>query len=69
MNEEADMADDLSKRGPQDRMRINVHEPWERKWWCQQLGITPAKLQAAVEKVGPMASDVRRYLGARRVAP
>jgi hypothetical protein len=59
------MADDLGKRGPQDRLRINVNETWERKWWSQRLGVTPDKLKAAVRKVGPMVSDVRRLLKRR----
>jgi hypothetical protein len=57
------MADDLGKRGPPDRSRINVNEPWEVKWWCNHFGCTEAQLRAAVREVGVMADDVRRYLG------
>jgi hypothetical protein len=57
------MPDDLSKRGPQDRLRINSNEAWELKWWCRRLRVSPEKLKAAVHKVGPMVTDVRRYLG------
>jgi hypothetical protein len=62
------MADDPSKRGPQDRSRINVNEPWERRWWCKQLRVTSDELKAVVQKVGPMASSVRGYLGSRRIS-
>lgn len=57
------MADDLSKRGPADRTRINVNESWEVKWWCQHLGVTEQQLRDAVKKVGVMVTDVRRHLG------
>ena len=54
--------DDLRKRGPQDRARVNVHERWEVDYWCERFGVTPARLRAAVKKAGPMAKDVRREL-------
>ena len=54
--------DNLRKRGPQDRSRINVNEEWEVKYWCERLGVTPARLRSAVKKAGPMAKDVRREL-------
>ena len=55
--------DDRRKRGPQDRMRVNVNEPWEVDYWCERLAVTPARLRAAVKAAGPMARDVRRQLG------
>jgi hypothetical protein len=55
--------DNLRKRGPQDRARINVNESWEVDYWCERLGVTPARLRSAVKKVGPLAKDVRRELG------
>lgn len=42
------MPDDLSKRGPADRTRVNVNEAWEVRWWCQHLGVTEAQLRDAV---------------------
>lgn len=57
------MPDDLSKRGPQDRTRINVNESWELDYWCKQLGVTPEELKQAVQKAGVMVTDVRRHLG------
>ncbi len=57
------MPDDLHNRGPQDRSRINVHEPWELQYWSNHFGVTHEQLSAAVQKVGVMVSDVRRYLG------
>ncbi len=57
------MSDDLSKRGPQDRSRINVNEAHELRYWTQALGVTEAKLREAVKAVGPSATAVREHLG------
>lgn len=57
------MSDNLKKRGPADRTRINVNESWEVDWWCEELGCTKAELVAAVTAEGPMVADVRRRLG------
>ncbi len=57
------MADDLNKRGPADRARINVNESWEVEWWCKHLGVTPQQLHGAVKHAGVMVKDVKRHLG------
>ncbi|MDH0090262.1 MAG: DUF3606 domain-containing protein [Achromobacter mucicolens] len=57
------MSDDLSKRGPQDRSRINVNEPHELRYWTQALGVTESQLREAVKAVGPSATAVREHLG------
>ena len=56
------MSDDPSKRGPADRERINVHEPYEVRYWCGQFGCSEHELRQAVAQVGPMVSNVRRHL-------
>jgi hypothetical protein len=56
------MSDDLNKRRPQDASRINIHEPWEVKWWCAKLGCTKSQLEAAVKKVGTSAAAVKKHL-------
>ena len=55
------MADDLTKRGPADRSRINVNEEHELDYWTGALGCTREKLRAAVAAVGPMADNVREF--------
>lgn len=57
------MPDDPSKRGPADRSRINIHEPYELRYWTQHFGVTEQQLKACVAKVGVMVSDVKRCLG------
>ena len=58
------MTDDLSKKGVQDRSRINVNENWEVKYWTKELKTTEDKLRAAVKAVGPGVQAVPKQLGA-----
>jgi hypothetical protein len=57
------MSDDLTNRGPADRLRINVHEEHELRYWAQALGVSHEQLKQAVSAVGVMAADVRQHLG------
>lgn len=57
------MPDDLANRGPQDRARINLHEPHELKYWTQKFGVSPEQLKAAVEKAGVSSAAVAQFLG------
>jgi hypothetical protein len=56
------MPDDLTKRGPKDATRVNVHEEWELRYWCKILNTTPEKLKVVVKRVGPMVKDVEPEL-------
>ncbi|MEY2508575.1 MAG: hypothetical protein QOH01_2904 [Verrucomicrobiota bacterium] len=57
------MADDLSKRGKPDQIRVNVHEEWELRERSKEWNVTPQQIKDAVKKVGPMVKDVKRELG------
>lgn len=56
------MADDRSKRGKPDRIRINVREDYEFNYWKKELDVSGQQLAAAVRKVGPMVKNVKAYL-------
>ncbi|MHC2666564.1 DUF3606 domain-containing protein [Bradyrhizobium diazoefficiens] len=56
------MADDKKNRGPADRARINVHEDYEVRYWCEKFGCTRAELVEAVNAAGVMANMVENYL-------
>ena len=60
------MADDLSKRGPADRARIDVSEDWELRYWAKELSATPDEIRNAVHAVGPSTDKVREYLRGRK---
>jgi len=57
------MTDNLSKRGPQDRARINVNETHEIQYWTKQLGVSETQLREAVQAVGVSADAVKKHLG------
>jgi hypothetical protein len=56
------MADDTSKREPQDRNRININEEYEVRYWSEKFGVTPERLREAVQKVGNSREAVEEEL-------
>jgi Protein of unknown function (DUF3606) len=54
--------DDLKNRASQDRSKINMHEPYEVKYWTKELGVNRDQLQKLVDKVGNSAASVRKEL-------
>ena len=56
------MADDLQQRGPADRSRVNLNEPWEIEWWSKKWSISPERLRAAVAKVGVSVKKIAQHL-------
>jgi hypothetical protein len=61
-HEGADMPDDPTKAGGQDRERINVHEAYELNAWSKKFGVSVEQVKAAVGKVGDRAADVEAEL-------
>ena len=59
------MPDNPSIRGGGDRLRINVDQEHEVRYWSQKLGVTPEELRTAVKDVGPMAAAVEQRLRGR----
>ena len=57
------MADDRSLRGGQDRLRVNMDQEYEARYWSNKFGVSQDDLRAAIAKVGPMASDLERHFG------
>jgi len=60
------MADDPTKKRPQDSSRINTNEQYELEYWAKKFGVTPERVRQAVEKVGNSAQAVEREI--KRVA-
>jgi hypothetical protein len=56
------MADDLNNRGPQDRSRISLSEPWEVQYWTKELGVSREELERAVQAAGNSTAAVRQQL-------
>jgi hypothetical protein len=59
------MADDKSKRAPQDAGRVNINEEYEVQYWTKKFGVTAERLRAAVAKVGVSAGAVEQELNRR----
>lgn len=57
------MADDKSKRGGQDRERINMSEDYEVRYWTKKFDVDEDRLRSAVDKVGDRAKAVAQELG------
>jgi Protein of unknown function (DUF3606) len=54
------MADDRTKRGSEDRQRINMSENYEVAYWSKKWDISYEELADAVRRAGPMAQPWRR---------
>jgi hypothetical protein len=57
------MADNLSKRAPQDSSRINLSEDYEVRYWTQELGVSADELKRLVAQHGNSANKIRQALG------
>jgi len=57
------MADDKTKRAPQDAKRVNVKEDYEVEYWTSRFNVSEDRLRAAVSKVGISVDAVARELG------
>jgi hypothetical protein len=58
------MADDKSKRGPQDAKLISMKEDYEVEYWTKRFGVSRDELAAAVKAVGHSAAAVEKHLTA-----
>lgn len=56
------MADNLVKRGGQDRKRIDIHQAHELRDWSKKFGVSDEELKQAVGQVGDRAAAVEKHL-------
>jgi hypothetical protein len=52
-----------SERGIKPAPEIDDSDPSQRDYWAYRLSISPARLNDAIEAVGPSVAAVRRHLG------
>ena len=57
------MADDRTVTGQADRLRINMNEDYEVRYWTQKWRVSREELAAAVRAAGVMVKDVAKKLG------
>ena len=53
------MPDDRTNKGPEDTNRINVNEPHEVGYRCEEFNCTEEELRNSVRRVGVMVDKVR----------
>jgi hypothetical protein len=56
------MSDDRTKKGRQDRQRININEKHELAYWTKRLGVSEDELRDAVKRVGPSVEAVQNEI-------
>ena len=56
------MPDDLKKKIPHDRSRINLSQSWEIAYWTKEFGVTEAKLKELIKKHGTSVAAIRLAL-------
>jgi hypothetical protein len=63
------MADDETKRAPQNTNLISLTEDYEIDYWTKVLGVTRERLAEAIQAVGHSGEKVRTFLAEDAVAP
>lgn len=59
------MGDDLSRKGPEDRSRVNLTEDWECRYWAKTFEVTEEELKEAVATVGSQVESLRTHFKTR----
>jgi hypothetical protein len=59
---EIPMADDKTKRAPEDAILISLEEDYEVEYWTRKYGVTRQRLADAVKSVGDSAKKVAEHL-------
>jgi len=57
------VADDRTMTGQADRIRINLNEDYEVRYWTEKWNVSRDELAAAVHEAGVMVKDVAKKLG------
>jgi hypothetical protein len=52
-----------SRPEPATPIRVNLNDDVKRAYWVASLGVTEERLREIVSEIGPVARDVRYYLG------
>jgi hypothetical protein len=60
---ELKVADDRTMTGQAGRLRINLNEDYEVRYWTEKWGVSLEELAAAVHAAGVMVKDVAEKLG------
>lgn len=50
-----------------DEWKINMNDAWQVLWWCRYLGLTKSQLEQAINAVGPVIVDLKKYLAVQQI--
>ncbi|CAG9177680.1 DUF3606 domain-containing protein [Cupriavidus pampae] len=56
------MGDNLKKKDGRDSSKVNKNESWEVDQVAKKMGVKPAEVKKAVEKVGPVRTRVEQEI-------
>lgn len=56
------MTDGLRRAEKEDDLRVNVHKSHEINYWARQLRTSPERIKKAIDTVGPMVKDMKKWL-------
>lgn len=59
------MTNDHKVKAAQDRLFINIDQPFEIRYWTTVLGVDEEDLKDVISKVGPSADRVREHIAER----
>jgi hypothetical protein len=56
------MATPATQREERNNFPIDLSQPWQRRYWTKEFGVTIEELQQALDVTGSTVGDVRAYL-------
>ncbi len=56
------MPDNLEKKIPLDKNRINLSQRYEITYWCKEFNISEKKLRELVKTHGTSVAEIRKHL-------
>jgi hypothetical protein len=59
---ETTMPDDLERKIPLDRSRVNLSQKYEIEYWCKEFGVSEKKLRNLVKQYGTSVAEIRKHL-------
>ena len=57
------MADNVSKQGPDDELRIDPNSQADVSYWADKLNLSEDRLRGIIEQVGSRVQDVELIIG------
>jgi hypothetical protein len=56
------MSNSLKEKNSPEPVQLDMHDATMMAFWSKELNIPAERIQAAIKAVGPLITDVKRYL-------